>query len=124
MGMICPPARTGLDYVFIDEAAVATASRAARNCVMGVVAQVHSHPGEDTRHSDGDDRLVMMPFEGMFSLVVAAYGSGGLHPNSGAGLHQYQDQQWVQLINTDAMVIVPASVGDWTRPVRTLLREP
>ena len=30
-----------------------------------------SHPGRDTRHSEGDDTLIIMPYEGMFSLVVA-----------------------------------------------------
>jgi proteasome lid subunit RPN8/RPN11 len=109
MAMICPSARTGPDFVLLDEHAVAAASRAARQCGLGVVAQVHSHPGSDTRHSDGDDRLVLMPFEGMFSLVVAVYGSGGLHPSGGAGLHQYQDRRWVQLVDDDAMIIVPAA---------------
>lgn len=111
IAMICPQARTGPDFVWLDESAVAAASRAARACGLGVVAQVHSHPGSDTRHSDGDDRLVLMPFENMFSVVVAGYGSGGLHPSGGAGLHQYQDGQWVQLVDDDAMIIVPAEAG-------------
>jgi len=34
---------------------------------MGILCQVHSHPGSDTRHSDGDDELVLLPFEGMLS---------------------------------------------------------
>jgi proteasome lid subunit RPN8/RPN11 len=112
IAMICPQARTGPDFVLLDEPAVATASRAARARGLGVVAQVHSHPGTDTRHSDGDDRLVLMPFENMFSLVVARYGSGGLHPSNGAGLHQYQDGQWVQLIDDATMVIVPPVAGE------------
>lgn len=108
---ICPPTRGGPEFVFLDEQAVGAAARTARQFGLGVVAQVHSHPGHDTRHSDGDDRLVLMPFEGMFSVVVALYGTGGLHPGSGVGLHQYQDRRWVRVVGNDTMVIVPAGLG-------------
>ena len=75
------------------------------------MAQVHSHPGGDTRHSDGDDDLVLMPFEGMFSLVVADYGRGSLLPESGAGLHQYQDGRWVAIDQMEqALVAIPSEL--------------
>ncbi|MHA3021833.1 Mov34/MPN/PAD-1 family protein [Mycobacterium sp. BMJ-28] len=109
MAMITPAARTGPDYVFLDEAAVAGAARAARGMGLGVIAQVHSHPGSDTRHSDGDDQLVLMPFENMFSLVVARYGDGPLLPAGGAGLHQYQDGIWRCVVDDDAMRVVGAT---------------
>ncbi len=83
--------------MFVGERAVARTSRSARAAGLGLVAQVHSHPGHDTRHSDGDDQLVLMPFEGMFSLVVADYGQGGLLPEHGAGLHQFQQGRWVYI---------------------------
>ena len=63
-----------------EENATGNASRAARALGLSVVAQVHTHPGRDTRHSDGDDDLVLMPYEGMFSLVVGEYGHGSLLP--------------------------------------------
>ena len=74
-----------------------------------LVAQVHSHPGSDTRHSDGDDRLILMPHEGMFSLVVGSYGDGGIALSDGAGLHQYQDRRWVfvSTAGSNALIIVP-----------------
>lgn len=81
--------------VHVDESAVGSAARAARAHGLGVVAQVHSHPGHDTRHSDGDDDLVLMPYESMYSLVVADYGFGSVRPADGAGLHQYQDGRWI-----------------------------
>jgi hypothetical protein len=71
---------------------------------------VHSHPGQDTRHSEGDDKLILMPYEGMFSLVVADYGHGSLLPNEGAGLHQYQSGRWLQVTN-HCLHVVPATVG-------------
>jgi proteasome lid subunit RPN8/RPN11 len=93
--------------VFVNEHTVAAVSRAARGAGLGLVAQVHSHPDADTRHSAGDNQLITMPFHGMFSLVVADYGQGSLLPSQGAGLHQYQDRHWVHL-TTSAMVVVPA----------------
>jgi hypothetical protein len=93
--------------VFVNEHTVAATGRAARRAGLGLVAQVHSHPGADTQHSVGDNKLITMPFHGMFSVVVADYGRGSLLPAQGAGLHQYQHGRWVHL-TTDAMVIVPA----------------
>lgn len=100
----------GPGHVLLDESAVNDAARTARDALLGIIAQVHSHPGSDTRHSTGDDRLVLMPFEGMFSLVVAHYGHGEICPAKGAGLHQFQQGRWVQVTNHDAFVIVPAQL--------------
>lgn len=96
-----------------NEAVVGQIARSARSHMLGVVAQVHSHPGFDTRHSEGDDKLVFMPFHGMFSLVVADYGNGGLTLEDGVGLHQYQGNRWVQIKDPNAMIIVPSLIeGD------------
>jgi proteasome lid subunit RPN8/RPN11 len=100
----------GYGHVTCDERAVGAAARTARAAGLGLVAQIHSHPGRDTRHSDGDDQLILMPFEGMFSLVVADYGQGDLLPPS-AGLHQYQDGRWVQVTNHNAFVVVSGHLG-------------
>lgn len=111
LGCHRPACRSGPQSVIADEASVGRAARCARAVGLGVVAQVHSHPGADTRHSDGDDDLVLMPFDGMFSLVVADYGRGSLRPEEGGGLHQRQSEQWV-LIRQDepALIVVPAQV--------------
>jgi proteasome lid subunit RPN8/RPN11 len=110
-----PETDHGSRHVMCDEHAVGAAARTAHAASLGVIAQVHSHPGGDTRHSDGDDRLVLMPFDGMFSLVVAEYGLGDLLPPS-AGLHQYQDGRWVQVNNPDALIVVPGQLGREVRP--------
>lgn len=106
--LVIPRTDQGPQHVLLDESAVNDAARAARLSSLGIIAQVHSHPGSDTRHSDGDDRLVLMPFEGMFSLVIADYGHGTAEPAGGAGLHQFQRGRWVQITNHDALVVVPA----------------
>jgi proteasome lid subunit RPN8/RPN11 len=104
-----PPTRSGPDRVHVDAHAVGATARASRAHGLGIVAQVHSHPGHDTRHSDGDDQLVLMPFEGMFSLVVADYGRGSLLPEQGAGLHQHQNGRWVN-VDDCALHLIPSAI--------------
>jgi len=106
LSALVPTTDHGPQKVLCDEHAVGVATHAAHTVGLGVVAQVHSHPGGDTRHSDGDDQLVLMPFENMFSLVAGHYGHGDLLLPA-AGLHQYQDGRWVQVTNPDAMIIIP-----------------
>jgi proteasome lid subunit RPN8/RPN11 len=110
LAMAAPPTAHSVNGVFITEPAVLATTRAARTAGLGLVAQVHSHPGVDTRHSDGDDRLILMPYEGMFSLVIADYGHGSLLPARGAGLHQFQNGRWVH-ITDDALTVVSAVVA-------------
>jgi proteasome lid subunit RPN8/RPN11 len=106
-----PACESGRQYVRADAAATGAAARAARGLRLGVVAQVHSHPGTDTRHSDGDDDLILMPYEDMFSLVVADYGNGSLLPEEGAGLHQLQNGHWIQIDSAEpALLAIPAEV--------------
>lgn len=109
MTAVVPVSDHGPQHVFIAEAEVGRMSRRARSMGLAIVAQVHSHPGNDTRHSDGDDKLILMPFEGLFSLVVGRYGDGSLLPAEGAGLHQYQDRRWVWISppSPDALISVP-----------------
>ena len=80
--------------VFVSESAFADVARRARAMGLGVLAQVHSHPDRDTRHSDGDDDLVVMPFESMLSLVAPNYGRF-LRAITDFSVHQYQDRRWV-----------------------------
>jgi proteasome lid subunit RPN8/RPN11 len=110
LGALLPSSDHGPQHVLIAEREVGRMSRRARSLGLAVVAQVHSHPGGDTRHSDGDDTLILMPYEGMFSLVVANYGRGAITPADGAGLHEYQDRRWVRIAAdcADALVIVPS----------------
>ena len=80
--------------VFVSAAEFAEVARRARAMGLGVLAQVHSHPGRDTRHSDGDDDLVVMPFESMLSLVAPRYGRT-LTSITNFSIHQFQDHRWV-----------------------------
>jgi hypothetical protein len=107
-----PRYQSGPRFVRADEASVGDTSRSARAMRLGIVAQVHSHPGDGVVHSDGDDDLVLMPFEDMFSVVVARYGLGGILPADGSGLHQMQDGRWVLVEQPEpALVVAPAAIG-------------
>lgn len=98
--------------VVADENGIGDAARRARALRLGLVAQVHSHPGTDTRHSDGDDRLVLMPIEGMFSIVCGNYGDDGLAINSGVGVHQVQDGHWVRInpLTEQTLCVLPGVI--------------
>src|SRR5487761_1115925 len=106
LAAIRPEAEHTFGSVLASEGAVGEISRRARALGLGVVAQVHSHPGSETRHSDGDDELVLMPFEGMYSLVVAYYGRGRLDTTGGLGVHQCQDGRWVTVSDAASALVV------------------
>lgn len=92
--VIVPTAHHERFGVFVSADAFGAVARRARAQGMGILAQVHSHPRSDTRHSDGDDDLVTMPFEGMLSLVAPFYGCY-VQSLADFSVHQYQDHRWV-----------------------------
>ena len=94
---IIPKCNHAPQSVMVSESVVGNIMKHVRMMGLGIVAQVHSHSGDDTRHSEGDDKLILMPFEGMFSVVVGNYGSGGITMQAGVGLHQFQNSKWVQI---------------------------
>lgn len=105
---VVPGADHGWGHVRADESAMLAATRSARSRGAALLVQVHSHPGRDVRHSDGDDKLVHMPFEGMWSVVVGNYGSGLAAETPNVGLHQFQDGRWARVDNTDeALIVLP-----------------
>jgi hypothetical protein len=92
---IAPDADHGYGHVRCAEEDIAAVTKVAREHGLGLLAQVHTHPGGSTGHSLGDDNMVFMPFEGMLSIVVPNYGHYGLRPLDSLGVHQYQDGRWV-----------------------------
>lgn len=104
---IIPPCDHSPYRVVADERSIGLSARQARGLGLGLIAQVHSHPGWDNRHSDGDDDLILLPFEGMFSLVVSNYASKGFTHET-VGVHQYQAGRWVRMASpAQALVFVP-----------------
>lgn len=97
--------------VFVSAAAFADLARRSRAMGLGVLAQVHSHPQSDVRHSDGDDDLVVMPFDGMLSLVAPNYGRT-LKSIVDFGVHQFQDGAWVWC-DSDSVMAQFRSLRRW-----------
>jgi hypothetical protein len=111
LSAIIPTSSHGPQHVRCTEADIREAARAARHLGLGLLAQVHSHGGDDARHSDGDDELILMPFEGMLSIVVPHHGGRGMRPLSGCGIHQFQDKRWALCTaGLAALQTVPALV--------------
>jgi hypothetical protein len=91
---IIPEAQHSPQRVIVSKSAFARAAQVARSAGLGILCQVHSHPGRDTRHSDGDDHLIILPFEGMLSLVAPTFGIA-LQAITDFGVHQFQNGRWI-----------------------------
>jgi hypothetical protein len=90
-----PDARHTAGSIEAGAAAVLAVVERARGLGLGLLAQVHSHPTGWSEHSVGDDEMVLMPFEGMLSIVVPHYGQHHLLPLDSLGVHQWQSGAWV-----------------------------
>lgn len=93
--VLAPDADHGPGHVICTETQVAHATTAAHDQRLGMLGQLHTHGRGSTEHSQGDDTLVLMPFDGMLSLIAPWYGHVGLRPLHGLGIHQHQHGKWV-----------------------------
>lgn len=91
--VVVPEADHSAQGIFVQEPAYGRAVAEAKRVGVVILAQVHSHPGADARHSDGDDNLIIMPFEGMLSVVVPNYGVGWQRLTE-AKVHQFRSRRW------------------------------
>ena len=108
---IIPDAEHFTGRVAVGRVEIGRTQRAARANRLGVLCQVHSHPGVDARHSDGDDDLVLMPFENMLSIVAPTFGRN-FRTMADVCVHQFQDGHWILCTTesvTEQIVIVPAA---------------
>ena len=96
MSAAAPVTDHGPGRVLFDAHAFGNAAQRARGHGLCLLAQVHTHPGDEARHSDGDDDLIPLPFEGMLSLVAPRYGAD-LVSLDDLVVHQFQDGRWVHI---------------------------
>jgi proteasome lid subunit RPN8/RPN11 len=111
VSVLIPVAKHSPGGVFVSPQEIGRLAKEARSHGLAVLAQIHSHPGADARHSDGDDQLVLMPFEGMLSIVVPNYGVR----LSGIGdltVHQWQDGKWILTEPESHQLVVAPEVID------------
>ena len=100
ISVAAPVTDHGPGFVFFGARAFGDVARAARAHGLSVLAQLHSHPGDDARHSDGDDNLIPLPFEGMLSLIAPRYGADFDRVDD-LVVHQFQDGRWVHIPHSD-----------------------
>lgn len=62
-----------------------------------VVAQIHTHPGSDTRHSPWDDKLAVS--QKIISFVFPGYGQDPSLED--VGVHEFIDERWSRLSPRD-----------------------
>lgn len=108
---IHPRADHGPGHVHVSREEVGRVARIARSFKLGILCQIHTHPGADVRHSDGDDGLILLPFDGMLSIVVPHFGVR-FHNFEDVGVHQFQGERWVLCSKNsvkDAISIFPSS---------------
>lgn len=82
------------------------------------LAQVHTHPGHDTRHSPTDDESAYSRKAGAISIVLSWHAAGDPSPTDGT-VHVHDGHGWRQLSQVDAeafILVIPATVD--TRPTR------
>ena len=102
LAVIVPRAEHRRFGVFVSAMEFGNAADEAHRMGLGILAQVHSHPGVDTRHSDGDDDLVIMPFENMLSIIAPFYGRT-IRSVGDFSVHQFQDHRWVLCSKTSVL---------------------
>jgi len=110
---IFPAADTRPGYVRCSEEQFATASAAARARELGVLAQVHTHPGNIALHSLGDDDMVRPRYNGMLSIVVPYNGRHGIRPLDSVGVHQFQEGEWILAERASVrsgLLVIPATI--------------
>lgn len=80
------------------------------------LAQVHTHPGHDTRHSYTDDENAYSRKAGAVSIVLPWHAANDPYPADGT-IHVHDGDRWCQLSQADAEAfvrVIPAVVD--TRP--------
>lgn len=61
-----------------------------------VMADVHTHPGIDTRQSDLDQRHPMIPVDGHIALIVPNFANTTRWQLDGVGIHEYRGTGWLR----------------------------
>lgn len=66
-----------------------------RSRQMDVIADVHTHPGPNTRQSELDQRHPMIPVNGHIALIVPNFGNTVQWQLDGVGVHEYLEAEWL-----------------------------
>jgi proteasome lid subunit RPN8/RPN11 len=68
---------------------------------LELLGQVHSHPGSFVDHSEGDDEMALMPYDGFLSIVVPHYARDGMRPLATCGVHLFERARFRRLDDSE-----------------------
>lgn len=98
---------------WVDASQMSTAGRHLRVSRLVRLAQIHTHPGPETKHSELDDALAFSQRPGTISIVLPMHGL--THPGlTDAGIHLRGQDGWRELVGeeVDRHIKVVPSVLD------------
>lgn len=91
-----PAARLHPQYYDIPAEAMSRAGRHLRAHRLARLAQVHTHPGNDCRHSAYDDEFAYTQREGAVSIVLPGHATARPRPHDGL-IHVRTADRWTAL---------------------------
>jgi len=94
---IAPYAKTTAGSFRTSASSNAHAISRSNELGLAILAQVHTHPGPCTEHSNGDSRGALMPYDGFYSIVIPEYGTRLLWPLTTAGVYRYMRGTFARL---------------------------
>lgn len=89
----------------VTPAAMSQAGKHLRRSGLRRLAQVHTHPGKGTGHSDVDDSEAYSQLPGAISIVLPHYGKRK-NNLSDAGVHLRTEKCWRELDTTEISAVV------------------
>lgn len=112
-----PHAQQYADHFTVSAEEMSRAGQHLRTHGLARLAQVHTHPGSDTRHSPYDDKHAYSRKAGAISIVLPWHAHGDPLPTGGS-VHLHDGERWHGLSPDDATAFIrlaPATV-DTRRP--------
>jgi hypothetical protein len=113
LSVVAPEADHSPGHVMVNGTSVAALTGVAHKHGLAVLGQIHTHPSAWTEHSKGDDRLVLLKYDGMLSIIAPHYGCFGLRPVHSLGVHQLHDGRWYRVTVASAkagIMVAPTSI--------------
>ena len=111
LAVVVPKQRNNWGNYFVSSAAVAEMAAVTRPRGWVNLSQVHTHPGLSVEHSRYDDEQANS--RRALSVVVPFYGRWQGPWPAGLGVHEFQDDYWHLLSETDASIrVMLADAGD------------
>jgi proteasome lid subunit RPN8/RPN11 len=107
-----PYAVQGAGHFTVSAEEMSRAGAHLRQHSLVRLAQVHTHPGHDTRHSPTDDENAYSRKAGAVSIVLPWHAASDPYPTDGT-VHVHDGHRWRQLSQADAEAfirVIPALV--------------